>query len=168
MLKVLIPVDGSPNALEAVRHAIAEYQQAHRLELHLLNVQPSLSRHVARFLARSDRQAWHRERAEAALAPARALLDRAGVPFQQHWSVGALAREICEKARQLGAHHIVMATARKNSITRMLEDSVTNQVLEQTPVPVEVVSGARASRWERWGLPAGVLGVGGLLLMALD
>jgi hypothetical protein len=65
-------------------------------------------------------------------------------------------------------HHIVMGTARKNSITRMLEDSVTHRVLETTPVPVEVITGDAVSRWERWGLPAGVLGAGGLLLMAID
>ena len=42
MLKVLVPVDGSSNALGAVRHAIAEYRRHHELELHLLNVQPAL------------------------------------------------------------------------------------------------------------------------------
>ena len=61
-----------------------------------------------------------------------------------------------------------MGTARKNSITRMLEDSATNKVLESTPVPVEVVSGDAVSKWERWGLPAGVVGVGSLLVLAID
>ena len=61
MLKVLVPVDGSPNALRAVRHAMSAYRRDHALELHLLNVQPRLSRHVARFVARGDREAWHRE-----------------------------------------------------------------------------------------------------------
>lgn len=50
----------------------------------------------------------------------------------------------------------------------MIEDSVTNRVLEATPVPVEVVAGDAISKWERWGLPAGVLGAGGLLLLAMD
>ena len=36
MLKVLIPVDGSDNALLAVRHAIGEYQSHHELELHTI------------------------------------------------------------------------------------------------------------------------------------
>ena len=50
----------------------------------------------------------------------------------------------------------------------MLEDSVTNQVLEATPVPVEVVAGEAISKWERWGLPAGLVGAGGLFILALD
>jgi YjbE family integral membrane protein len=169
MLKVLVPVDASPNALHAVRHAIGEYQQHHELELHVLNVQPQLSRYVSRFLSRSNRETWHRDQAEAAMAGARELLTQAGVPHQAHWVIGDRAAEICRFAGRLGAHHIVIGTARKNSITRMLEDSVTNRVLEATPVPVEVVAGEAVSRWERWGVPVGAaLGAGGLLMLALD
>ena len=169
MLNVLVPVDGTPNALLAVRYAIDEYRQNHDLVLHLLSVQPQLSRHVARFLARGDRAAWHQAQADAALAGPAALLQQQAVPFERHWCVGHRAEQICAAASRLAVHHIVMGTARKNSLTRMLQDSVTNQVLEATPVPVEVVAGAAISRWERWGLPAGVgLGVGSLLLLALD
>ena len=55
MLKVLVPVDGAGNALVAVRHVIDEYRRHHALELHLLNVQPRLSRHVARWISRRNR-----------------------------------------------------------------------------------------------------------------
>jgi YjbE family integral membrane protein len=168
MLKVLVPVDGSSNALHAVRHVITEYQRHHELELHLLNVQPRLSRHIARFLSRGDLQAWHQDQAAAAMAGARTVLQQAGVPHQVHLAVGDRAGEICAAALRIGAHHIVMGTARKNSITRMLEDSVTNRVLEHTPVPVEVIAGEAVSKWERWGLPTAVLGAGGLLLLGLD
>ena len=166
MLKVLVPVDGSANALRAVQHAIAEYQRNHELEVHLLNVQRPLSRHIARFISGPERSAWHHDQASAAAASAVALLERWGVPHESQWVVGDRANEICRAAQRLGAHHIVMGTSRKNSITRMLEDSVTNRVLEGTPVPVEVVVGDSVSKWESWGLPAGVLGGGGLLLMA--
>ncbi|WP_395701033.1 universal stress protein [Aquabacterium sp.] len=169
MLNVLVPVDASPNALLAVRHAIAEYRHNHQLRLHLLNVQPPLSRHAARFLSPRDRDHWHRQQAENAMAPSRALLREAEVPHDTHWRIGRRAEEICRAAGALGAHHIVIGTARKNSLTRMLEDSVTNQVLEATPVPVEVISGRAVSRFERWGLPAGLgLGLGGLLWLAID
>ena len=166
MLKVLVPVDGSTNALRAVRHAMAQYRRDHELELHLLNVQPALSRHVARFIARHDRDAWHHEQAEGALSGAHKLLDGAGVPYHTHWAIGDRAGQICRSAESLGVHHIVMGTARKNSITRMLEDSTTHRVLEASPVPVEVVAGDAVSKWERWGLPAGVAGAGGLFLLA--
>ena len=169
MLKVLVPVDGSTNALRAVRHVVDEYERHHELELHLLNVQPRLSLHIARFVGRSQREDLHRERAEAALAGASSLLEQAGVPHQTHWVVGDRAAEICRFATTLGAHHIVMGTARKNSITRMLEDSATHRVLEATPVPVEVITGSAVSKWERWGLPAGAAAIAGtMLMMAAD
>jgi nucleotide-binding universal stress UspA family protein len=168
MLKILVPTDGSTNALRAVRHAIGEFRRRHDLEVHLLNVQPRLHRHISRFVSRQDRESWHRERAEAALAGARALLLQAGVPHQTHSAIGDRGREICKAAARLGVHRILMGTARKNAITRMLEGSVTHNVLESTPVPVEVVAGEVVSRWERWGVPAGVVGAGGLLLFALD
>lgn len=166
-LNVLVPVDGSANALAAVRHAMGEYRQNHALRVQLLNVQTALSRHAARFLSTGDRDDWHAQRAEAALAEATALLREAGVPCDTHWCVGGRAEEICSAATRLGVHHIVMGTARKSSLTRMLEDSVTNQVLEATPVPVEVISGPAVSRLERWGLPTGLLGLAGLLWLAL-
>lgn len=169
LLNVLVPVDASPNALLAVRHAVTEYRQNHELRLHLLNVQPRLSRHAARFLSGGDRNTWHQLQADAAMAPARELLDKAEVPYDTHWCIGHRAEEICRSAQALGAHHIVMGTARKNSLTRMVEDSTTAQVLDATPVPVEVISGSSVSKLERWGIPAGLgLGLSGLLWLALD
>jgi hypothetical protein len=50
----------------------------------------------------------------------------------------------------------------------MLEDSATDKVLQLTTVPVEVVAGESVSKWESWGIPAGVAGAGGLMFMALD
>jgi hypothetical protein len=51
----------------------------------------------------------------------------------------------------------------------MLEDSVTNAVLEKTTVPVEVVAGAAVSQAERWGVRAGLgLSLGGLVWLAID
>lgn len=60
-----------------------EYQRDHELELHLLHVQPRLSRHVSYFLSSHDRQAWHHEQAEAAMASASAMLNAAGVPHHR-------------------------------------------------------------------------------------
>ena len=118
--------------------------------------------------AAASATAWLHDRADVAMSAAVALLTDAGVPHETHWATGERAEQICRAARRLGVHHIVMGTARKNSLTRMIEDSVTHRVLETTPVPVEVIAGDAVSRWERWGLPAGVLGLGGLLLLAVD
>ena len=75
---------------------------------------------------------------------------------------------IAGEARRLRCDQIVMATARKNSLTRMIEDSTTNRVLELTSVPVEVIAGDAVSRWERYGIPAGIGVLLALLFAATD
>jgi len=156
MLKILLPIDGSRNSIIAARHVAREFGRNPALEVHLLNVQPPFSWHVARFVGRRSREAYHADEAEKAMRPALRVLEKSGVPCQVHTGVGSKARVIVETARRLGCDHIVMSTARKNSLTRMLEDSITNRVLELTPIPVEVIAGDAVSRLERFGIPVGI------------
>lgn len=154
--RILLPVDASANSLQAVEHVIGRHAAGAALEVHLLHVRAPLSQYVARFLSRHDHQAYHRQEAELALVPARDLLNRSGVRHTDHVEFGDKAETINAVAERLGVHQIVMGTARKNSITRVVEDSVTNRVLEIVEVPVEIVVGRSISRIERFGLPAGM------------
>lgn len=166
MLKILVPIDGSLSARHAVHYAIRQFATNRKLEIHLLNVQTPLSRAVAQFVRRRDREAWHREQADRVLRPIRAMLAAAGVPYVAHVERGREAETIVALARRLDCDHIVMGTARQNSLTRMLEASVTNRVLELTTVPVEVIAGEDVSRLERYGIPVGIGGMLTLLLLA--
>ena len=169
MPRVLVPVDGSPNSEFAVRHAATEYlknSQNNPLEVHLLNVQHPLSRHIAQFLGRNVRDSYHHDEATKALQPATTLLEKFGVPYTAHTQVGEKASTIASEARRLGCDRIVMSTARKSSLTRMIEDSTTNKVLEHTTVPVEVISGQSISKLERYGIPAGLAAIFSLLVAA--
>jgi len=168
MQRILVPVDGSRNSEFAVRHVIAGFLKDSNLEVHLLNVQPRLSRHVAQFVSRRNRDAWHRDQAEKALASARRLLEQHGLPYAASHKLGDRAKVIVDEARRLRCDQIVMGTARKNSLTRMLQDSTTNKVLEHTSVPVELIAGDSVSRLERWGLPVGAGALLAMLVAALD
>lgn len=169
MLKILVPVDGSRNAMHAVRHVIAEFRKNPGFEVHLLNVQAPFSKHIARFSAKQDRDEHHKEQAEGVLAPLRRMLEEVRLPFAEHVRVGRRAETIADEAKRLQCDHIVLATARKNSFTRMVEASVTNKVLDLTSVPVEVVVGDSVSKLERYGIPMGVgAGLGALVLLAID
>ena len=156
MLRVLVPVHGSRNCEFAVRHVVREFMNNTAMEIHLLNVQPPLPSQITRFLRRSNVREYHRDEAEKALAPARQILDGFGVPYAVHTEVGERAQCITAMAHRLQCDHIVMSTARKNSLTRLVETSTTNRVLELTQVPVEIVAGDAVSRWERYGIPAGL------------
>ena len=155
MLKILVPIDGTRNTDLALKHVVSEFRNNPNMEIHLLNVQPPFSRHIAQFIGRNARHSFHRDEAEKVLRPAKQHMDRVGVPNSVHIVIGRKANAIVEQARSLDCNRIVMSTARKNSLTRMLEDSTTNKVLEQTTVPVEIISGEAISKAERYGVPAG-------------
>jgi nucleotide-binding universal stress UspA family protein len=163
MSMLLLPCDGSSSALLAVRHAIDAFRQGEVRLVHLLNVQPPFSAYVARHVSRELRDDYHRECADAALAEAGRLLEDAGVPHVVHSEVGNKVRCIAEAARRLGCDRVLLGSERKSPLVRAVENSLTSRLLERCPVPVEVVSGAPASVFERVGIPAGV-GAGAALL----
>jgi nucleotide-binding universal stress UspA family protein len=156
MLRVLVPSDGSPNSLRGIRYVADEYMKNPDLEIHVLNVQSPFSNHVTRFTSGSSRMAFHKEQSAAALAPARQALNGAGISYIAHSKIGDKADCIADAARRLQCDRIVMGTARKSSLVRWVEGSVTNEVIERTTVPVEVIAGDAASKLERVGIPAGI------------
>ena len=166
MLKLLIPVDGSRNCQFAVKHVIKEFMNNKAMEIHLLNVQPPFNQDIARFVSRKILHDYHRDEAEKALGPIKQMLDGFSIPYSTHAEVGERAKTISDAARRLRCDHIVMSTARKNSLTRWVENSVTNKVLELTQVPVEVIAGDAVSKWERWGIPASIGTALALLFLA--
>lgn len=168
MLKILVPVDASPNSQLAVQQVVRDFFQNTSMEVHLLHVQPPIPRHIARFVSRRNLETWRKDEAAKALQPAHALLEKHGIPFTEHIEKGKRAETIVAATRRLHCDQIVMGTARKNSLTRMLESSVTNKVMELTPVPVQVVSGEAASRLERFGLPTSLGAALTLLLIVLS
>ncbi len=84
------------------------------------------------------------------------MLDKFSIPYAVHMEMGDRAQVITDTARRLHCDEIVMATARKNSLTRLVENSVTDRVIELTSVPVEVIAGDSMSKWERYGIPAAI------------
>src|SRR5512134_528293 len=164
--KVLIPVDGSRNSEFAVRHVVRQFMNNTAMEVHLLNVQQPLSSYVTRFVSRNNVRDYHHDEAEKALRPARQILDSFGIPYAVHVELGPRAETITDAAHRLRCDHIVMSAARKNSLTRLVENSTTNRVLELTSVPVEIIAGDSVSKWERYGIPASLGTLIALLLAA--
>ena len=166
--RVLIPVDGSRNALEAVRRIAQQAKPHETQDIHLVHVRSPLSRHIAGFLRPKDIDAWHRDEGLKALQGAMQILATNGVPCSHHIRIGSRADTIAALATELQCDRIVMATARRNSLTRLIEDSVTQRVLELTSVPVEVIVGPQSSLLERVGVPASAVAAATFLALAID
>jgi nucleotide-binding universal stress UspA family protein len=136
---VVVPVDGSECSLRAVRYLIAAHADGRRPQIHLVNVQVSMTGDVSQFVARADIQAYQHEHSDEALKAARGLFDAAGVPYQAHEAVGSVADQIVRLADALGCDHIVMGTHGRTPLADLLVGSTTLRVLHQTRLPVVLI-----------------------------
>jgi nucleotide-binding universal stress UspA family protein len=140
--RVLLAVDGSEGAAQAVRRLLAlrdDLRQPAQLEVHLLNVQRPVSGDVARFVPGQTLEEYHHERSEKALVPARALLDAGALAHQDHRRVGAPGPTIAEVAREKACDLIVMGARGLATHTAALLGSVAQSTIENSNVPVLVV-----------------------------
>lgn len=141
--RVLLAVDGSDGAAQAVRYLISLRKslcEPRTLDVHLLNVQRPVSGDVAAFVAGETLDEYYRERSEQALAPARELLTAAGLIAHEHRRVGKPGPTIAEFAREQGCDLIVMGTRGLGRHTGALLGSVAQGTAEQQwGVPVLLV-----------------------------
>jgi YjbE family integral membrane protein len=140
--RVLLAVDGSDSASVAVQRWLAiraDLRDPTGLELHLLNVQPSLSGDVSTFIDGKTREDYHRERADAATATARQALDAAGQVYRLHQQIGDPAQVIASMAESLNADLIVMGTRGLGAHAGAWAGSVAQRVVELASMPVLLV-----------------------------
>ncbi len=142
MPSVLLLVDGSENALRAVRDFVDKrdwYRQP--VDLHLLNVQlPIASGLVKSFISKKQLDDYYREEGLAALKQARTLLDEAGVPYSHHIGVGELAVTILDYLIDKKTDLLVMGTHGRGAVKGAILGSVATRMLHQANVPVLLVS----------------------------
>ncbi len=141
MLKVLVPVDGSDNALRAVEYVVAQSALLKAPpSIHLVNVQLALvGVNVKIFIAKDDLNDYYRDEGRAALARACERLDAAGVTYQQHIGVGDPGEVIAQYLTSTACDHVVMGRRGLGSMTELMLGSVTNKVIHLAKVPVVLV-----------------------------
>ena len=140
-MKILVPIDGSQNALRALRHVLdnrAWYSEP--LEVHLLNVQlPVASGGVKMFISQDQLNEFYEEQGQAALKPARDLVQAAELACHVRIGVGDTAAMIAGYARDEGCAFIVMGTRGLGAIANMLLGSVATKVIHLAEVPVLLI-----------------------------
>lgn len=142
MLKLLVSVDGSESAVRAVEHMITKLAWfKDGVEIHLLNVQHPMpyGNRVTSVLGQDKVNQYHHDEGIAALQPARAKLDAAGIKYAFHIGVGEAAETIVHYAREKGCDQIVMGTRGLGSTAGLLLGSVATKVIHLAEVPVLLV-----------------------------
>lgn len=147
-MKILLPVDGSEHALDAVRHVIRLAKGGQRVNIVLVNVQepPSLYEMVvsrdADMLERVSGSA-----ARHSLADAEDLLSLADVPFEKELLTGEPATTLLEAGERHDCDAVVLG-ARGRGEARGALGSVSQAMVQGAPVPVTIVRSGQ-SHWLR-------------------
>jgi nucleotide-binding universal stress UspA family protein len=136
--RVLVAVDPSATAAHAVRYLIGlrDEWRGGVPEVLLVNVQRALPGETSIAVPALAAENYHHERSELALAPARALLEAAGISCKEHTLVGDPGARIAQLARDQSCDMIVMGTRGLGSHTGALVGSVAQATLEHATVPV--------------------------------
>lgn len=139
-MKILLPVDGSEAALDAVRFAIGLARQGLALECVLGNVQEPAT--LYEVVVAHDAEVLRDISGSAgmhALAPAEALLRQAGIACELEVTSGDAAHRLVEMAERFGCDMVVMSARGNGALREALLGSVSQSVLHASPVPVLLV-----------------------------
>ena len=140
MLKIFIAVDGSEPALEAVRHALALVRGGLRAQVVLANVQEPATLYELVTSRDPDRiAAASLDAGEHLMAPARALLDAAGVSYETDVGVGDAGHMLVEMIENAGADMVIVGAKGQGALSSALLGSVSQAVAHASPVPVTIV-----------------------------
>jgi len=140
MIKILLPLDGSEAALDAVRHALAMVREGLQASFVLANVQAPtyfyevVLAHDADLLERASREAGAH-----ALAGGEALLDATGVGWEREVASGDPGHVLIDVVERYGCDAVIMGARGVGSVRSALFGSVSQWVLQHSPVPVTIV-----------------------------
>ncbi|MGZ5185597.1 MAG: universal stress protein [Caldimonas sp.] len=142
-MKLLVAVDGSDLALDAVRHALRLREAGLKAGLVLATVQEPMFLYEmvlppsSEVLERVSGAVGNR-----ALESAEALLRAAGVPFEREIGSGDAAKTLIELAGRHGCEGIIVGARGLGAVRSALLGSVSQAVLHASMVPVTVVKHA--------------------------
>ena len=141
MRRILVAIDGSDTALRALDFAVQQARFAPAAELHVLNVQPTLSSYTAAeiYLTAERIHQVAAEKARAVLDAATERLKDTGCVFALEQTEGDAAETIAQRAAELGCESITMGTHGLSSFGILFMGSVAQKVVHYAKVPVTLV-----------------------------
>lgn len=142
-MKILVPVDGSDVALEAVRFAIRLARSGLQSSVVLANVQEPAT--LYELVVAHDPAVIEQVSAAAGahtLAPAEALLKEAGLDYECEVASGDPAHTLIDILENYQCDLVVMGASGMSTLRSALLGSVSNEVLHSAGVPVMIVKAA--------------------------
>lgn len=141
-MKIMVGIDGSKNALRALRFAIRllRHAEGKNSSLTLISVHDDTALHSAsHFVGRKAVDDYLAEQCREDLAPAIAVATKSGLPFQTIGRTGPIAATIASEARQGKFDLLVLGSKGRSSIKSLLMGSIAQRVSMLCKVPVTLV-----------------------------
>ena len=142
-MKILLPVDGSLHALQAVKHALALVRAGLKAEFVLANVQPHAN--LYEVVTAHDAELIDQVRSAAGadeLQGAEALLSGAGVEWESEVVGGEPSRMLLEMIERYGCSAVIMGAHGTGALRELLTGSVSGELVRHSAVPVTLVRAA--------------------------
>lgn len=139
-MKLLLAIDGSACALQAVRHALTLCADGLRTDFVLINVQEPAT--LYEVVVAHDPAVIEQVRSAAGadlLAPAEALLDAAGQSYESEVAGGTPATLLVELAENYGCDAILCGARGAGDPEGDGLGSVAQSLVDHSPMPVTVV-----------------------------
>lgn len=142
--RVLVPVDGSPAASVALDHALRRFADREIVVLHVIDVDEPDGSLRQRLLddAIEEQRRTGEETADRVLEEARRYATGHGAEITAVTAFGRPARRIVAYAEGNGIDRIVMGTHDRSGLSRLLLGSVSETVVQRSPVSVITVQDA--------------------------
>ena len=142
-MKILVPVDGSEPALDAVRHALHLRREGLKSSFVLATVQEPI--YLYEMALAPDADMLERVSGAAgarALESAEALFKAADEPYEREIASGFPATALIDVAERYGCDAIVMGARGIGALRGALRGSVSQAVLHASKLPVTLVKHA--------------------------
>lgn len=138
-MSILVSYDGSDNANNALHYAI-NMAKAYQEDLILLHVQPKLETYnTKRFFNHDEIISYQNELGNEILSHAESILSGEDIAYKTIVRFGSPKTEICQLAKELNVHSIVMGSRGMDPLIGKILGSVSYGVLFQAPCPVVIV-----------------------------
>jgi len=145
-MKILLPVDGSELSLHEVRFALRLVREGLQASFLLVNVQePSSLYEIVTWPDPDVRAQGSRAAGEDALQPAVVLLQEAGLQCDTEVVSGDPAHAVVDLIEEHGCDMVILGTRGTGSLLSVLQGSVAQSLLHDSPVPVLLVKPPRES-----------------------
>ena len=141
MRKLLLPFDGSDNAVRALKHAVKLAKRDGQVSIHavIAHEEPAIYGEIAVYVSHEKMAELQRQHSEAILSAAEKLLKRAGIPFKTEVLIGHVPAVIAKRADELRCDGIVMGTRGMTAIGNLVMGSVATKVVHLARMPVTLV-----------------------------